>query len=114
MRCEAGDNTGSLGIKGRRWNVQGACVRGLYTFTIWEMGNNGCGRGLDVVGGSFGCEKVTHCTRIKDGPVADGVDVHIDCFEEDGRGKCIVVGGDQTQESKNNIIVYFSAIYICP
>jgi hypothetical protein len=89
-------------------------VHGLYAFTIRETGNNGFGCGLDVADGSFGCEKVTRCSGIKDGPVADGVDTRIDCFEEDSRRKCIVVGGGQTHRSKNNIIVYFSTIYVRP
>jgi hypothetical protein len=114
VQCKAGDDVGGSGIRGQHWNVQGACVHGLYAFTIQETGDNGCGRGLDVAGGSFGCEKVTPHAGIKDGPVADGVDVRIDCFEKDGRCKCIVVGWGQMQGSKNNIIVYFSTIYVCP
>ncbi len=34
VQCKAGDDVGGLGIGGQHWNVQGACVRGLYAFTI--------------------------------------------------------------------------------
>jgi hypothetical protein len=47
----------------------------------------------DVRGGRVGCEEVACCTGVKDGPMFDGVGIGVDCLQQDGGCKCIVVGG---------------------
>ncbi len=39
------------------------------------------------------CQKVAHRSRVKDGPSFYGGGININCFEEDGGCKGIVVGG---------------------
>ncbi len=73
-------------------DVKRACVSGVYTFSIWEAGDNGLVSWAFVGHGGNSCEKVTCPTRVKDGPCSYGGHVNIDSF---GSAQLNGGGGDE-------------------
>jgi hypothetical protein len=83
VQGKAGDDVSCASTGGQQRDVEHACVRRAYTFTVWEMGNNGHGSREYVCSWCIGCEEVACGTGVKDGPSFDGCGISIDHLEKD-------------------------------
>jgi hypothetical protein len=68
-------NVSSACTGGQQRNVEHARVGRVHSAAIREMGNDGHGSRKDVCSWHGGSEKMTHGTRVKDGPPFDRVGI---------------------------------------
>ncbi len=106
VRCKARHDVCRASSNGEPWNVQGAGVGGLHTFTIGKPGNDRSGRGGFVCGGCVAGEEVAGGSRVEVCPFLDRGHVSGDGLEQGGGRVSIVVGGGQARSRiKINVVV---------
>ena len=114
MQGKAGNYVDGTGIGWEGRDIEGAGVRGVHPCAIWESGDDWHGGWKNIGGRRVSSQKMASGAGVKDGPAFDGGGIGVDRFQKDSSCKGVVVGGDRTRICKNNIGVYFIAVFVRP